>query len=166
MIWEGQAVGFSMPSENRPGFSSKKALLETFAQSGRDRNQNARLFNETKEALEQQTTTSEVLQSSSSSVSDTQPVFEPILESDASLQLHGSGDLPRPWRCPVHFAAGTGAAVANLAALYPQPLEQTSASLVISERRQMYFADVVNGADVPPSLRRAADVQGNASRPC
>ena len=63
----------------------------------------------------------------------------------------------------LHFAAGTGAAVAELAALYPQPLEQTSGSLVISERRQMYFPDVMNGPDVPPSLRRAAEVQGNFS---
>src|SRR4030095_4961096 len=63
----------------------------------------------------------------------------------------------------LHFAAGNGAAVTKLAALYPQPLEQTSGMLVINERRQIYFADVVNGADVPPSLRRAAEVQGNFS---
>ena len=53
--------------------------------------------------------------------------------------------------------------MAELAANYPQPLEQTSGMLVINERRQMYFPDVMNGPDVPPSLRRAGEVQGNFS---
>jgi GAF domain-containing protein/DNA-binding response OmpR family regulator len=166
MTWEGQAVGFLyVIRQPATGFSNKEiALLETFADQAVIAIQNARLFNETKEALEQQTATSEVLQVISSSVSDTQPVFERILESTMRLfHCTGAAIFLAPGDAQLHFAAGTGAAVANLAALYPQPVEQTSASLVISERRQMYFPDVMNGADVPPSLRRAADVQGNFS---
>src|SRR5579859_1350873 len=166
MTWEGQAVGFLyVIRKPATGFANKEiALLETFADQAVIAIQNARLFNETKEALEQQTATSEVLQVISGSVSDTKPVFERILQSTTRLfNCTGAAIFLAPGDAQLHFAAGTGAAVANIAALYPQPLEQTSASLVISERRQMYFPDVMNGEDVPPSLRRAADVQGNFS---
>ena len=166
MLREGQAVGSLHICREEVGLFPEKLvkLLQTFADQAVIAIENVRLFNETKEALEQQTATAEVLQVISSSVSDTQPVFERILESTTRLfNCTGAAIFLAPGDAQLHFAAGTGAAVANIAALYPQPLEQTSASLVISERRQMYFPDVMNGADVPPSLRRAADVQGNFS---
>ena len=83
MVWEGRAIGSLYVTRQPPtGFSDKEiGLLRTFADQAVIAIQNARLFNETREALEQQTATAEVLQVISSSVADTQPVFDKILDS-------------------------------------------------------------------------------------
>ena len=109
MTWEGQPVGFLyVIRQPATGFSNKEiALLETFADQAVIAIQNARLFNETKEALEQQTATSEVLQVISSSVSDTQPVFERILESTMRLfNCMETAIFLAPGDGQLHFAAG------------------------------------------------------------
>src|SRR5262249_39399841 len=82
MLWEGKAIGVIAVCRVAPGpFSAKEiALLKTFADQAVIAIQNARLFNETNEALEQQRASGEVLAAISSSIADTKPVFEKILE--------------------------------------------------------------------------------------
>src|SRR5436309_8824518 len=83
MLWEGEGVGsIAVLRHYAAPFSEKEiALLKTFADQAVIAIQNARLFNETKEALDQQRASGEVLAAISNSIADTQPVFDRILTS-------------------------------------------------------------------------------------
>src|SRR5205823_8733616 len=80
---EGQPVGTIRlrRQEVRPFNDREIALLQTFGDQAAIALENVRLFNETKEALEQQRASGEVLAAISSSIADTTPVFDRILES-------------------------------------------------------------------------------------
>ncbi|NNE23364.1 MAG: GAF domain-containing protein [Rhizobiales bacterium] len=137
------------------------ALLKTFADQAVIAIENVRLFNETKESLEQQKASAEILSVISSSVADTQPVFEKILES--CKLLFGGEELDVllvDEQGMLQVAAYMGNFRDALMAGFPAPWEITPAGVAIRERRVANYSDVHNNPDTPPVLRELGKITG------
>jgi GAF domain-containing protein len=149
----------------RPFSDRQVALLRTFADQAAIAIENVRLFNETKDALDQQKASGEVLQAISSSIADTKPVFDKILQSCERLfEGHHVGiGLVRDDGM-VHLVAYHGALAERFAEAFPVPLSRESATgRAILAREVVHYPDIMGGPNVPPYLRRSAEKNNTRS---
>ena len=160
LLHEGAAIGVISVTRSLPGTFSEHQLdlLKTFADQAVIAIQNTRLFNETKEALEQQTATSEVLEVISSSVADAVPVFDKILESCERL-FAGTQQgmlLIDEKNSVMRIAAHRGSAVEGLATIFPLPLGDEPVTNSMRQHQVLRYDDVLHGSDVPRGVRHVA----------
>jgi GAF domain-containing protein len=124
---EGRAIGALIVHCDRlePFTAEELALQQSFADQAVIAIENARLFNETKEALERQTATADILKVIASSPSDVQPVFEAIAISANRLVGGFSSTVFRFIGGVAHLRAFTPtnpAADEVLQATFPRPV--------------------------------------------
>ncbi len=165
MLSEGRSIGTLWVGRTFKGaFSDKQVtLLKTFAEQAVIAIQNARLFNETKEALEQQRASGDVLAAISSSIADTKPVFDKILASCEHLfsgKVIAINLVDENER--LHLAAYQGPDREKLQQVHERglPYRETGTSLAIARRTVMHYPDIANGEDVPSGIRESAAATG------
>ena len=161
MIKEGRVVGgiAIYRPEVRPFTQKQIDLVSTFANQAVIAIDNVRLFNETKEALEQQTATAEILRVISESPTDTQPVFDAIVDSAVRL----SGGLGVTLRLvkgdSTEVVATTRPGVART---IPLSDDRGASSRAILRREVVHVPDVLAESWIREEIKRHAAVRGRA----
>jgi GAF domain-containing protein len=148
LVKDGRLVGSIAVyrREVQPFTDQQTALLQTFANQAVIAIENVRLFNETKEALEQQTATAEILRVISSSPTDVQPVFDALVSTGARLCEADYGFLARYDGTSMAIAAHSGATDEEIEAVvrvYPMvPTPDTLGGRTILDLTVVHIPDV------------------------
>ena len=153
MLRDGQPIGVITVSRVEAGAfaASEVELLQTFADQAVIAIENARLFEETKRALERQTATADILKVIASSPNDVQPVFDAIAESARRVIGGHSALVTRVVGDLLHLAAfttGSKAGREKLTSTYPQPFSSPVMSARVARTGQVaFYADTERDAD-------------------
>ncbi len=161
MLSKGDAIGtVSVTRREAEKFSDHDVgLLSTFADQAVIAIENVRLFNETKEALEQQTATADILKVISGSPTDVEPVFDSIAERAATLcaaRFAFVTSYDGEW---IHMRATHGPGAEAHRAGYPmRPGSGSIAARVIRDRSAVQIEDML--ADPEYAHKEAAASEG------
>ncbi len=169
LVREGAVVGVLVMAWSQPGVTPRHELdlLRTFADQAVIAIENVRLINETREALEQQTAIAEILQVISGSPTDTQPVFDAVVQACQRL-FNGRAvafSLPRDGMIEtVAFADDGTRGLRQGGFLAPWPLDHASAAgACILDGLIVHVADTAAGVQRFPRMKDLAMALGYRS---
>ncbi len=165
LIRDGAPVGVFVLTRRqvRPFTDRQIELVQTFAAQAVIAVENARLFNETREALERQTATADILKVIASSPSDLQPVFEAIAERSNRIVDGFSTTVLSIVNETVHLSAFTPtnpAADEALKAFFPRPLSSVSWSGAIRRGEIFQISDFEVEFPAQAPARKLARLRG------
>ena len=150
MLKEDRILGVISVSrhEAEPFPAQHITLLQTFADQAVIAIENVRLFNETKEALEQQTATAEILRVIASSPTDLQPVMDVVAESAARFCSAANAAIWRPEDDTVQLVAVHGSMLASLS--IGDTIAATPRTVIghaVRVRKSVHIADILAASE-------------------
>lgn len=169
LMSEGEAVGVIIATRRATGSFDEHhvRLMQTFANQAVIAVKNVSLFNATKEALERQTATADILKVIAASPADVTPVFQAISDSAKALVGGHSSTVTRVIEGMLHLAAFTTdneAGNAELLSSFPAPLAASGIhSRVATSGAFAFRSDMQNEPDLTEAMRELARTRGYRS---
>jgi signal transduction histidine kinase len=169
LMSEGEAIGLIIATRRATGaFADHHVrLLQTFADQAVIAIKNVSLFNATREALERQTATADILKVIAASPADVTPVFQAISDSAKTLIGGHSSTVTRVVDGMLHLAAFTTdneAGNADLLSSFPAPLSSAGIHSRVAQSGEYAFrSDMQNEPDLTEAMKELARTRGYRS---
>ncbi|CUT10501.1 Adenylate cyclase EC 4611 [Bradyrhizobium sp.] len=169
LMSDGEAIGIIIATRRATGAFGEHhvRLLQTFADQAVIAIKNVSLFNTTREALERQTATADILKVIAASPADVTPVFQAISDSAKTLVGGHSSTVTRVIDGLLHLAAfstDNEAGNEELLSSFPAPLSASGIHSRVATSGEFAFrSDMQNEPDLTDAMRELARTRGYRS---